>query len=122
MLDFVYSFFGSLALTLVVETVILCALSWWLLGKDVITRLGYGRIILVSLLASSLTLPYVWFVFPVIIYWSNGLALALSELYAFVIEAILYKFIFRVPLWRALLLSLLCNVGSFVIGAIIKVH
>jgi hypothetical protein len=63
---------------------------------------------------SFATLPYVWFIFPLMA--SGAGYVALSELFAFAAEAIGYKFILRVDWRRAAALSLLCNAASFLLG------
>jgi len=66
---------------------------------------------------SCATLPYVWFVFPML---SSGVAyIALAEAFAFAAEAIGYKFILRVDWKRAAALSFICNAASFLLGLLV---
>ena len=73
------------------------------------------RIVLATLLANTITLPFVWFVFPFFIhgYW---IALALSEIFAFLSEAAIYAQAFRLKARQALLISFCANCPSFLIG------
>ena len=69
-----------------------------------------------SIIASSLTLPFVWFVFPL-----SGLAwpvqTAISEIFAFLAEAGFYRLSFKGMGWKgALAASFACNAASFLSG------
>jgi len=81
-------------------------------------RNEYGTILIArnAILASSLTLPFVWFVFPALgLSW--GPQTALAEAFAVFAEAGAYAFAFRGMAFRdALLASVLCNWASFIIG------
>jgi len=72
-----------------------------------------------AVVASTLTLPFVWFVF-------GGLALpwavktGMAEGFAVLVEAGFYKLAFRgMALEKALMASFICNAASFIIGLII---
>jgi len=66
---------------------------------------------------SFATLPYVWFVFPML---ASGTAyVALAEAFAFAAEAIGYQFILKVGWKRALALSFICNAASFLLGLLV---
>jgi uncharacterized protein (DUF2062 family) len=71
------------------------------------------------LIANSITLPFVWFVFPLLgLGWA--LQTALAELFAFVCEAIFYKIAFAKIGWKdAFMVSLACNSFSFVTGLLL---
>ena len=77
-----------------------------------------GALLLFCGISLSLaTLPYVWFIFPMLA--SGAAYVALAELFAFSSEAIGYKFILRVDWRRASALSLICNACSFLLGLLI---
>jgi len=103
-LDFVAAY----ALTVGIEAVAL----YLLLGKE------YGTALIVrnAVLASSLTLPFVWFVFPALgLAW--GLQTAAAETFAAFAEAGVYALAFQgMKTKDALLASVLCNWASFIIG------
>lgn len=66
--------------------------------------------------ASTFTLPFVWFIFP-LLWLEYILQLMLSEIFAFLAEAALYKYLFNNIDWsRALLVSFICNVLSCGVG------
>ena len=69
-----------------------------------------------AVIASSLTLPFVWFAFPMI-QCGWGLQTALAESFAVAVEAVFYRYAFKKMGWRdALATSVLCNWASFIIG------
>lgn len=101
-------FFLAYFLTLVIET----AALWIMLRR----RFGARLIARNAVVASSLTLPFVWFFFPAL-----GLAwvpqTALAEAFAFVAEAGVYAALFpRLGLREALTASFACNCLSFCAG------
>jgi hypothetical protein len=97
--------------TIVIETALLLAI----LGK----RFPAHLIARNSLIASTITLPFVWFVFPSLMGPGFGYTaqIAVSELFAFVGEAALYWKLFPgLKPKDAIIASLICNTGSFLIG------
>lgn len=106
-----FDFFLAYVLTIAIETVIL----FLILRK----RYGAKTIIANSLVASTVTLPFVWFFFPLLVsgYWN---ALATSELFAFATEAGICKKLFENLEWKeAIVSSFLCNATTFLIGLIL---
>jgi hypothetical protein len=101
-------FLSAYALTVSIEAVALYLLL----------RREYGAALIArnAVLASSLTLPFVWFAFPALgLPW--GLQTAAAEAFAAVSEAGFYAFAFNGMKTRdALLASVLCNWASFIIG------
>jgi len=101
-------FFSAYALTVGIEAAALFLLL----------RNEYGAILIArnAVLASSLTLPFVWFVFPALgLPW--GPQTALAEAFAALVEAGFYSIAFKgMKIKDALLASVLCNWASFIIG------
>jgi hypothetical protein len=104
MMDFPQAYLLSLA----IETPILV-----LIFRD---RYDWSRTVRNAVIATSVTLPFVWFAFPLLgLPW--GLQTAISEVFALVIEATIYRLLFSKTGWReAFLASALCNAASFLIG------
>lgn len=101
-------FIAAYALTLAVEIPVLLVL----LGK----QHGWKLTARNGIVASSLTLPFVWFVFPSLGlgYWP---ALAVSEIFAFAAEAGIYFALFKkIGARRAIVASAACNSASFILG------
>jgi hypothetical protein len=101
-------FAAAYALTVSIEAVALFLLF----------RRQYGAMLIArnAVLASSLTLPFVWLVFPAMgLGW--GLQTAAAEAFATLTEAGLYAVAFRgIRPKDALLASVLCNWCSFITG------
>jgi len=102
------NFFQAWVLTIGIETIILFLLFRKRYYLDIIVRN--------SVLASSLTLPFVWFVFPLFgLPWM--LQTAISEFFAFSAEALLYTWLFPgLGIKNACLASFACNFLSFSAG------
>ncbi len=104
-------FIQAYALTIAIEAVLLF----------LILRKEHGAWIIArnAVMASSLTLPFVWFVF-------GGLALpwlaktAMAEIFAVLVEAGFYRLAFKgMTLEKALMASIACNLASFAIGLMV---
>ncbi len=112
MLEYTYKFFFYSACTIVIETVVLFLLirkGFKIDGSTVATK----KIIIAGIFASMITLPYVWYILPILVYWSYGLQVIFSEVLAVVVEALFYG-LFLIPRWkRAIVLSVICNAVSF---------
>jgi len=116
---YIHRFITSLVFTDASETIILFLLLWFVFKSR---KLGWKRIVSVGLFASFSTIPYVWFVFPYLTYWSRNTSLIWSEIFAFVIEAIIYRFFLNLSWKRALLVSLFCNAVSYFLGPALRSH
>ncbi|MFH0884635.1 MAG: hypothetical protein V1861_02915 [Candidatus Micrarchaeota archaeon] len=101
-------FLSAYALTVLVEAVALYLLLRNQYGAALIARN--------AVIASSLTLPFVWFVFPSLgMQW--GLQTAVAEAFAVFAETGVYSLAFKgMKMKDALLSSVLCNWASFIIG------
>jgi hypothetical protein len=106
-----YGFAFAYVLTIAIET----AVAFLLLRK----KYGAALIIRNSIVASSLTLPFVWFVFPFLGFtWVAYTALA--EIFAFAVEAGFYRVAFPKMGWPdAVKVSFLCNAASFAVGLLL---
>jgi hypothetical protein len=107
MIDFIQAYF----LTIIIEYAILFLLLRKKQTEKLITRN--------AIIASSITLPFVWFVFPILGFgWE--IQTAFAELFAFSIEAVAYRFLFNGISYKdAIIASLLCNSTSFILGLIL---
>ena len=110
-MDFIHAY----VLTILVETLLL----FILLRK----RYPATTIIRNSVVANSLTLPFVWFALPVLgsmlgLGWA--LQTAAAELFAFGAEAAVYRVLFRKMDWAdAVRVSFACNLLSFALGLVL---
>jgi hypothetical protein len=120
MLTYTYRFLFALVFTIFIETIIL-----WIFIRKIFKfkdgRFSNLNIIFAGIMASFSTIPYVWYVFPILIYWSFKLSLILSEVFAFLVEAIFYRFYFDVKFRYSLLISFVCNLFSWGLGYLLKI-
>lgn len=116
---YVHRFISSLVFTDVIETIILFALVWFVFKNR---EISWKRIVAVGLFASFSTIPYVWFVFPYLLDWSRNTSLLASEIFAFVVEAIIYRLFLNLDWKRAFLASLACNVASYFLGPFLRAY
>jgi hypothetical protein len=107
-------FLISLLVTLIIEiSVLFLILRFSYKNKKISTK----KIISVGIIASALTLPYLWFVLSP--YLLSNYYIYFGEVFVFLIEALIYNQILNLKFKNALLVSLVCNIFSFVIGLII---
>jgi hypothetical protein len=74
-------------------------------------------LLITGVLASSLTLPYLWFIAPLIL--GDPYALIVGEILVFLVEAGIYILVLQISLRRALLISLIANLASLVVGLVL---
>jgi hypothetical protein len=106
----VHRFIVAASFTMIVETIILIYLMHYVY-KSKQHKTGY--VIFIGMLASFCTIPYVWFFFPNIQHWPRQTALLVSEPFAFVVEAILYRVLLDITWKRAVSISFVCNFISY---------
>lgn len=115
---YIHFFLTALAFTVAVET----ALLYILLRSVFKNRIASGDIFFAGAFASFATIPYVWFVFPYATFWTHNASLLVSEPFAFVVEAFFYNRYLKLG-WRvALVVSLICNAASFLLGRLLIAH
>lgn len=88
----------------------------WLLARYALRlrRVGTARLLGVGLLATALTLPYLWFLLPDLL--SAQAALWLGEALVFAVELGLYRWLLPANWRQAALLSLAANAASLLVG------
>ncbi len=109
-----YRFLVSLVLTIAIETIVLFLIARSIFKLDK-SHIKDRILIFAGFFSSFATLPYLWFIFPLIIR-SYYLLNVFGELSVFLIESIIYYFVLKISINRALLLSFICNITSFLLG------
>jgi len=105
-------FLFSLLLTLIVEIPIAVFLVKYLYKHK---EIKFSKIVSSSFAASALTLPYFWFVLPA--YISNrGVYIFGGEFVIIFIEAIIYNQLLKLKLSEAVIVSLIANIASILLG------
>jgi len=107
-------FIKALLTTVLIECFIAAALRKYA-GRPLSLNMSYRHLLVTVALASCLTLPYVWFVFPQL-FPSRVIFGMVSEMFALLVEAIWYWLALRISFKKAFLLSFFTNLGSFLIG------
>ncbi|HVT56983.1 MAG TPA: hypothetical protein VHR45_01170 [Thermoanaerobaculia bacterium] len=110
-MSFEAEFLLALAVTVLIETLVLVG-AWRWLGGGAPVR--WQRLALAGVLPSAASLPYLWFILP---HFVNGPAYApLGESLVVLGEAPILAVVLDWRPARALLASLLCNGASFLAG------
>jgi hypothetical protein len=120
MLTYTYRFLFALVFTIFIETIIL-----WIFIRKIFKfkdeKFSASNIIFAGIMASFSTISYVWYIFPILIYWSFKLSLILSEIFAILVEAVFYRFYFDVKFRYSLLISFVCNLFSWELGYLLEI-
>jgi len=109
-------FLFALIATIIIETLVLLALLkliWRKKGRGI----KAGNIILTGIIASALTIPYLWFVLPDFL---NGVSyIAIGEIAVVLVESLIIFWILKLKWPFALLLSFICNLVSYLLGVLV---
>ena len=109
-MDYVLAFLEALGLTLTIELGVLLLIT---------KARPLKSVLFAGMLATSSTLPYLWFVLPELIP-SYGAFLWVGELSIVIIEACIYSHILRINYLKAFYISFLCNLASFLFGVLLQ--
>lgn len=108
-------FVQALVLTILIEAGVLLAAVRWLFHVHQDT-LPTWRVLAAAVACTALTLPYVWFLLP-ILGLSGPTSLLAAEVFAITVEAALLVGLLRFQPKAALVASLLCNTFSALAGS-----
>lgn len=107
-------FLLALLLTWLIELPVLFLLARVILRLPGVSN---ARLLAAGLVVSLLTLPVLWFVWPLL--FPAGYSIWLGEGLVWLVEALLYRWLLRIRLSEALLISLLLNGLSFLVGLVV---
>jgi hypothetical protein len=109
------SFLKSLGLTIFLETVVL-----WLLTRNSVREKTVSLFVVINtgFFASFATLPYLWFLLPLVLQQRIWYAIVAESL-AVVFESFIFYGFLKVNFYKCLLFSLICNMSSFLTGLLI---
>jgi len=105
------SFLISLLISLVIEIPIV-----FLLAKYIYKKIDKGGIIFASVIASVLTLPYLWFVLPAYLSGDRLIFIICGELAVIIIETFIYYKLLKLKVRQAFIVSFVANLASALIG------
>jgi hypothetical protein len=110
------SFFKALLYTILIETVVLFIIFKTRLKKIPIKN---GILLLTGILTSFSTLPYIWFVLPIFIK-PTLLYMIIGELSVVFVESIIIWRLLTIDFKKAVVISFICNLTSFLFGLLIN--
>jgi len=110
-------FLISLIFTLIIEISVLFIMLKFFFKKEY-KKVSWQSLFFLGFLCSFATLPYLWFVIPFFIH-SRILYVLFGELFVFLIEAIIIHFFLKTKLKKAIIISFICNLFSFVLGLLL---
>lgn len=109
------SFLKSLVITIFIETLVLLVLTRTCFrGKPV----PVFPVIATGFFASFATLPYLWFLLPLVLQQRIWYAIAAESL-AVVFESFIFYGFLKINFYKCFLFSLICNMSSFLTGLLI---
>jgi hypothetical protein len=109
-----YKFLLSLLFTIIVETIVLILVVRHVYTIDK-SKISNSMLIFLGVFCSFATLPYLWFIIPLFIK-SRFLFSLVGEILIVLIESIFYFLILRIDIKKAITISLICNLASFLFG------
>lgn len=108
-------FWMAWILTILIETIVLFFVAKLFRNKNQISN---WRLVLIWILASTMTLPLLRFVLPMFI--KDGVEYTVIwELVVTLIEIFIIKYWLKVSRWKAILASVICNLCSYLLGLLI---
>ena len=114
-MDYEINFLKALLITITIETTVLFLLVKIFFKKHTISNY---IILLTGILASFSTLPYLWFIFPLFIK-TKVLYIIICESFAVLFESAVIMGLLRTTYIKALIISIICNMSSYLIGLFI---
>jgi hypothetical protein len=108
-----FFFFLSLLLTLAVEIPVLFLSAKYLLRIKILTK----EILYWGVFVNLFSLPYLWFVFSLFISSQNYILI--GEILVGLIESVILMKALKINLKNAIILSVIANVASYLIGLIV---
>ena len=120
-------FLIALVLTILIETWVLFIiknLNWltysvsenWTIAKYPVKN---AKVLLSWILASAITLPLLRYIFPLFL-WDGMIYVIGGELLVFLIETVILKYIMNISRKKALVVSFICNLVSFLLGVFLE--
>lgn len=105
-------FFLCLLITLAIEVPILIFISKYVFKFN----FKLQKLIVIGIIASILTLPYLWFLFPAYIKFYYIL---IGEIMVILVEALIYNQLLEIKYTKSLFISIIVNFISYFLGNII---
>lgn len=111
----IIKFWIAWILTILIETIALFAIAKLFRKKEQISN---KRLILVWILASTITLPLLRFLLPLFV-TDERIYIVVWELVVTLIEIFIIKYWLKISRWKAILTSIVCNLCSYLLGVFV---
>lgn len=111
-MEYEFNFLKALLLTIAVETIVLYLLFYTVFKKE---KPANWLLLLTGVVATLATLPYLWFIIPLFIQSKLWYPVVCESL-AVIVESVIILGLLRVKYFKALVISLICNMASYLIG------
>lgn len=116
-MSYEYEFLISLLITIAIEVpVVLLIIRRLYKLKEIEVK----KILIVALLSSSLTLPYLWFILP-LYFLDRSTYVIVGETLVIIVEAVIYKKLLKLKWSEAIVTSLTANLASVTIGQVFQI-
>jgi len=114
-----HKFLVALFFTILIETPILFIFirRIYKIGKS---ELPNGLLLFSGFICSFATLPYLWFILPIFINARVPFVIS-GELLAIAIESTILRFVLKLDIYKAGIISLFCNAVSFLFGLLLSI-
>lgn len=115
-MEYEFNFLKALLITITVESLVLFLLFHSIYNKE---KPGNWLLLLTGIIPTMATLPYLWFIIPLFVHsklWYN----LVCESLAVVLESFIILGLLKVKYPKALMISFICNMASYLIGLLIK--
>lgn len=123
--DYVHRLITSEVFTIIIETAVLLVIVYFLYKyKYLKDKISLKTQVFSGIFASFSTIPYVWYIFPNLLfpYMTREQTFVYSEPFVFVVEAIFYRFLLRIPTKYAFIISFVANMSSYLIGPVLRAY
>ena len=110
-----YKFLISLLFTIVVEIITLYVIIKYFFKKE---KIKNSLLLFTGFLCSFATLPYLWFIIPILIKTRLPYIL-IGEALVILIESFIIFFILKINYKKSIIISFICNFLSFLLGLLL---
>lgn len=115
-MEYELDFLKALFLTIIIETAVLFLLFYSQLKKE---KPANWLLLLTGIVTTMATLPYLWFIIPLFIQSKLWYTLVCESL-AVLVESVIILGLLKVKYPKALLISFVCNMASYLVGLLIR--
>lgn len=116
MLAYAHQFLANLSFSLIVESGVA------LLLYRAIWKTWSTQLVTAAIIGTTLTIPYVWFVFPTLLWEFPILIIVVGEVVAVCAETVLYRYLCALSWKQAATISIAANAASYLLGILLNAY